>query len=338
MANLSHTGLDAALYGGLIREDVMDKIWDISNIPLPLTDIVQTGKHTNRRVEFIQTALASAVTNNAVYEGADISQNNTQTGERLGNYTQIAVKEVQVTSTAEAAKGIGSINTLAYQLKERQKELRRDVEAQMLTHQASVAGNDTATAGISAGIGAQLKTNVKVGAGGAVGGFNTSTGLFVAPTPGTKRALSETLVRDTLQSVYEQGGDTKLLMARPAVIRRMSEYLFTSTARVATMTSDNPANKTAYGSVNVFISDFGSVVEMRDNRIQPVDAAATSSMYFLDPAHLKQSFLQGYTTENLAKTGLAEKRLMSVQYSFLVLNEKSQGAILAIDEALAMVA
>jgi hypothetical protein len=40
----------------------------------------------------------------------------------------------------------------------------------------------------------------------------------------------------------------------------------------------------------------------------------------------------------LAKTGLSEKRLMSVQYSMLVLNEKSQGAILAIDETAAVVA
>ena len=61
-------------------------------------------------------------------------------------------------------------------------------------------------------------------------------------------------------------------------------------------------------------------------------------MYFIDPTHLRQSFLKGYTTAPLAKTGLSEKRIMSVNYSLLTLNEKSQGAILAIDEALAMVA
>jgi hypothetical protein len=77
---------------------------------------------------------------------------------------------------------------------------------------------------------------------------------------------------------------------------------------------------------------------MRDNRLQPADATATSSMYFLDPAHLKQSLFRGYMVEPLAKTGLSEKRMMSVQYSLLVLNERSQGAILAIDEALAVVA
>src|SRR5512139_591580 len=228
MSTISHAAADAVKYGGVIREDVMDKIWDISNIPLPFTELCTKGTHSNRRVEFVTDQLATPVTNNAVVEGADSAKNDGKFGDRLGNYTQIATKEVIVTSTAEASNGIGGMSSLSYQIKERQKELRRDVEAQMLTHQASVAGDASSVAGISAGIGAQLKTNVNVAAGGAAGGFNETTGLFVAPTPGTTaRALSETTIRDVLQSVYEQGGNTTIAMARPTVIRKLSEYLFT---------------------------------------------------------------------------------------------------------------
>ena len=341
MATITHVGADAAVYGGLIREDVMDKIWDISNIPLPYTELCSKGTHSNRRVEFVTDELAAPQAN-AVVEGADPTQSDGKLGLRLGNYTQISVKRLIVTDTSEAANGIGGINSLSYQLKERQKELRRDVEAQMLSHDASVAGDANTVPGKSAGIGAQLKTNVSVGATGAVGGFNTTTGLFVAPTPGTPRALSETTIRDILQQVYEAGGNTTVAMARPIVIRKLSEYLFTSTARIATMTAqqtqNSPASLTAYGSVNVFVTDFGQTIKLRDNRLQQADAADVSSMYFLDPMHLKESFLRGYQTEMLAKTGLSEKRLMSVQYSMLVLNEKSQGAILAIDETAAVVA
>jgi len=343
MTTVTHVAADAALYGGLIREDVMDKIWDISNVPLPFTEMCSKGTHSNRRVEFVTDELGNPATNNAVVEGADNTRNDGKLGVRLGNYTQIATKAVKVTDTSEAANGIGGINSLSYQLKERQKELRRDVEAQMLTHQASVAGDANTVAGVSAGLGAQLKSNVNVGATGAVGGFNTTTGLFVAPTPGTKRALSETTLRDVLQQVYEAGGNTSIAMARPAVIRKLSEYLFTDTARVATLTSDKAQKGdggalTAYGSVNVFVTDFGQTITLRDNRIQQADAAGESSLYLLDSAHLKQSFLRGYTTEALAKTGLSENRQMSVQYSLLVLNEKSQGAIFDIDETAAVVA
>jgi len=340
MANLNAPALEAALYGGVIREDVMEKIWDISKIPLPFTDACSKGTHTNRRVEFVVDKLGTPVASNAVVEGVDITQNNTAIGTRLGNYTQIPVKAVSITTTAEASNGIGGMNSLSYQLMMRQQELRRDVEAQMMSHQASVAGDAATVAGISAGLGAQLKTHVKVGATGAVGGFNTSTGLFVAPTPGTKRALSETLIRDVLQDIYVAGGNTAMLMARPPVIRLMSAYMFGTTAKIATLQTNTSgaSSQTAIGSVNVFVTDFGQVVKMVDNRIQLVDDTATSSMYFLDPSHLKQSFMRGYQTDPLGKTGLTDKRMMSCEYSMLVLNEISQGAILAIDEALAMVA
>lgn len=343
MADITHVAADAVAYGGVIREDVMDKIWDISNIPLPLTELCSKGTHTNKRVEFVTDELAAPATNNAAIEGADISQSDGKFGARLGNFTQIAVKEVVITDTAEAANSIGGQASLSYQVKERQKELRRDVEAQMLTHQASVAGDASAAASISAGIGAQLETNVEVGSGGSAGGFNTSTGVFDAPTPGTKRALSETLIRDVLQDIYQAGGNTACVMARPVVIRALSKFLLTSGASIATLTSEKRQEAghtplTAYGSVNTFVTDFGQTIIMKDNRLQAVDATATSSMYFLDPTHLRQSFLRGYTVEPLAKTGLSDKRLMSVQYSLLVLNEKSQGAILAIDEALAVTA
>jgi hypothetical protein len=344
MSNITHVAADAVKYGGVIREDVMEKIWDISNIPLPFTELCSKGTHTNRRVEFVTDELAPPVTNNAVVEGSDPTQNDGKLGARLGNYTQIAVKRVIVTDTAEQANSIGGQASLSYQVKERQKELRRDVEAQMLSHQGSVAGDANTTAGVSAGIGAQLKSNVDVAAGGAVGGFNDTTGLFVAPTPGTAaRALSEKTIRDVLQKVYEAGGNTTIAMARPPVIRLLSEYLFTGTARVATLTSDKAQKGdggalTAYGSVNVFVTDFGQTIQLRDNRLQAADAAGVSSMYLLDPNHLKQSFMRGYMVEPLAKTGLSDKRLMSVQYSLLVLNEKSQGAIFDIDETAAVVA
>jgi len=340
--NLDHADATAQLAGGVIREDVMDQIWDISNIPLPLTDMIGKETHTNRYAEWTEDKLADPNTGNAVVDGADVSQNDTKLGTRLGNYTQISVKEVQISHSAEAADSIGGMAKMSKQVMKRQKELRRDVEAIQLTLQGSVAGDGNTIPGKAAGFGAQLKTNISLGATGVAGGFNTTTKLFVSPTPGTKRALSETTIRDVLQQIYQNGGNTTTFMARPPVIRKLSEYLFTSTARVATISSQQmqstPKSLTAYGSVNVFVTDFGQTIQLRDNRLQPQDAAGTSTAYLIDPEHLKQSFLRGYRTEPLGKTGLSDKNLMSAEWSFKVLNELSQGAIYAIDEALAVVA
>ena len=144
-ANLDHADASAALVGGVINESVMQKIWDISKIPLPLTDMISKGKHDNRKAEWTEDKLADPDLNNAVVDGADISQNNTKVGQRLANYTQISVKEVQVSHSAEAASSIGSQTSMSYQVTQRQRELRRDLEAIQLTHQASVAGDDRAS-------------------------------------------------------------------------------------------------------------------------------------------------------------------------------------------------
>jgi hypothetical protein len=341
-SNLDHQDASAVPAGGVINESLMQKIWELDFITLPLTDMISKGTHTNRKVEWTEDKLADPNINNAVVDGADIAQNDTRLGKRLANYTQISVKEVQVSHSAEAASSVGSMAKMAPQVMKRQKELRRDVEAISLTHQGSVAGDGDTVPGRTAGFGAQVKTNVSLGATGVVGGFNSTTGLFVAPTPGTKRALSETVIRDVLQKVYEAGGDTTTFMARPPVIRKLSEYLFTATARVATITATQaqaePKSLTAYGSVNVFVTDFGQTIQLRDNRLQQQDAVGVSSAYLIDPAHLKHSFLRGYQTEPLGKTGLSDKNLMSGEWSFLVLNELSQGAIFDIDESLAVIA
>lgn len=336
--NTDGAELRAAVYGGVINEDVMQKIWQIDNIPLPFTDIISKGTHSASRCDWTEASLAAPVTNNAVVDGADQTANNSRLTTRLGNFTQISTKVVQLSHTAQSVSSIGNVGKLAWQISQRQIELRRDVEAQMLALSPSLAGDGNTVAGLSASFASQLKTNVKLGATGTVGGFNTTTGLFVAPVPGTKRALTETLIRDVLQDIYVAGGNTDALMARPPVIRKLSEYLFSSTARVATLTAEqsqaSPRALTAYGSVNVFVTDFGQTVKMLDNRIQAADAAATSSMYFVDPSMITQSFLRGYQVEPLAKTGLADKRLMSCEYSLKVYSEKSQGVIMAIDEAL----
>ena len=340
-SNTDSYDLAAQPYGGLIKEDVMEKIWEIDNIPLPFTDMVKKTTSSSRYKEFTVDELGASATDNAVVDGADIDQDDSILGERMGNYHQISVKEIQISTRANAVATFGRQGTLSYQVSQGQKRLRRDVESQMVTSQGSAVGSSS-IASISAGLGAWIKTNTYRGADGVDGGFNDSTGIIDAPTPAAAaEALSETKIRDIAQDVYEAGGNTEYLMSTPAVIRLISEYLFSDTARVATMTNDNASGTspmTAYGSANVFVTDFGQVLKLKDNRLQKEDAAGVATLYFLDPAYLHQSFLRGYTTEPLAKTGLSEKRLISCDYSLLVTNEKSQGLISDIDTTTPMVA
>jgi hypothetical protein len=332
----SSADLKAIVDGGLIREDVMNEIWDISNVPLPFTDMISSDTCDNSYTEWTTDELSAPNLNNAVVDGADAVGNDAKGGARVGNRCQISVKEVAVTQRANASDTIGRAQELGYQIMERQKELRRDREAIYLSQQGSQTDNGDAIPGLLGGLGAWIETNTNRGLGGAVGGF--SSGQVLAPTVGTVRALSFATVQSMASDIWVGGGNPTVLMSVPQVIRSLSRFMFTDTAQIATLTSETTQSKeqaVAKGAVNVLVTDFGVTLEMIPNRIQQVVDAApgleNANVYLIDPAHARESFLDGYRVETLAKTGLADKREMSVDGTLKVLNEKAFGSIADID-------
>lgn len=326
-------------FGGLINEDVMQQIWDISRFPLPLTDAIGSDSHGNERCEWTVDALQAPDITNAQIDGAVTSSiDDTNAGERQGNESQISVKVVKVSTRARESDGIGFADRLSYEIMMRQRELRRDVEAIMMTNQGSVKAVSTSVAGTSAGLGAWIDTNRSVGATGSGGGYVPSTGLVTARTPGTARTLTETLIKAATKSVYEAGGESKVFMATPTVCELFSDYLFTSSARVAALQSDvrqQGSAVTATGAVNVFVSNFGTLT-LVSNRLQQTTSTDVSDVFILDPSYLRLSYLHGYRVEPLAKTGLFDQRQMCVDWSLKVLNDEAQALIGDIDETAAV--
>lgn len=338
-ANLDAADLSNAAYGGVIREDVMSKIWDISPVPLPLTERIGSGRISNSRFGWTIDKLAAPSITGQRIDGSDSTGNNTVVSTRVQNFSEELAKVIQISTRGEAVDSVGGIGAFAHQLTQRLQELKRDVEATALSNNASFSDTGT-VAGKTGGLDAWLTTNTSNGATlGANGGFSTTTGVVSAYTPGTKRALSEAVFKDLLQSVYQQGGDSMLVMARPPVVRKFSEFQFTSGARIATMQRavGESGPGTAVGAVNVYIGDF-CTVEIIPNRLQAAIATGVSTLFIIDPALLELCYLKGYTTEPLAKTGLAQKRQIMVDWGLRVGNEAGLGAYRDIDETLAMTA
>ncbi len=341
-ADLDAANLAAVPFGGLINESVMQQIWDISRIPLPFTDIAGTDTHSNAYHEWTVDALSDPVSNNFQIDGAVITSDDTGTGNRVGNHSGISTKRVSISTRARESDTIGRSDELSYQVMMRQQELRRDVEAAALENNASVASTGVGgVAGEVGGLPSWIETNVSFPATGSAGGFQTGTGLTAAATMGTAEALTETKIRNVAEACYEQGGSPTILMLRPSVCRKLSEYLFTSSARIATLTSEtgqSESGATAKGSVNVFVTDFGVVLELTPNRIQRNYATDESAAFLIDPGHVRLSYLYGYRVEPLAKTGLADIRLMSVDWTLVVTTEKAHGMIGGIDNTAAVTA
>lgn len=345
--NLDSADLKAVSSGGLIREDVMNKIFDISKIPLPFTDMIGSTTAKNEYIEWTTDELAPPNTANAVIDGADATGNDTRTGARVGNHHQISSKTVRVSYRADSSDTIGRTKELAYQLMRRQQELRRDVEAIALLNQASVADNGSSTAGKVGGLPSWLKSGFRsVGSGataGAYGGFDHATKLTKAATDATTAgALTEKALRECIQEVYEEGGDVSVMMTIPSIVASFSKYMLSSGAAVAPIRSnlDNSQREaaSALGSVNVFITDFGTIKVVPNRLQQPYSTNTRADVFILDPSYLSLCYLKGYQTDELAKTGLAENRQMSVDWSLIVHTEKAHGIIRDVNVAAAMTA
>src|SRR6201988_4268431 len=334
MALVTHTALKAAPRGGLVPEDVMAKIWDISAIPLPVQDLLGDDSHGNEYAEWTKDKLNAPNTANAVVDGSDAPSDNNKLGTRVGNHSQISVKVVSASERARDGKTINIGDAYAYQVIMRQQELRRDVDAIALLNQASVA-DDGAVPGKSAGLDAWLTINTNNGATGGNGGFQAGSGLVNIANPGTARALSEKAIRNVAQSVDEQGGNPSVLMGRPAVIRKLSAYMFSVSPQIATLTSDVREKRSAAvatGAVNVFVTDFGIVLEMVSNRLQPTTAANTSSVFLIDPEYASILWLSRPQTIELARTGLSKKGEMFCDWTLKVMSEEAHGVIRAVDD------
>lgn len=351
-ANLDSVNLSAVETGGVIHEDLMDRIYDISPEDLPLSDAIGRDSSTARTKEWVHETLEAADPDNAVEEGADASGNDAKTGVRLAAYHQISDKVVRVADRGRKVNTVGARDELLKQVMKRQKALRRDVEARLASRRATVAGAEgtaSQTAGIGCWIGAMGFDNSSRGATAADGVLDGATNAggspTTAPTAGNKRALTETLMKAAMKQAYIQGGNPTMLMSVPDMIDSISNYMFTSSARIATIQTEAPqGNRTtpssgngnsgggvvAQGAVNIFVTNFGTV-ELTPNRFQPTytaaDTGSVCDVYFIDVDWWELSFLQGYETKELARTGTADNRQITVDYCLVALAENGSSVI-----------
>lgn len=337
--------LKALVAGGLVNEDVMQSIWDISRIPLPFSERIGSDGASNSYTEWTQDDLAAPDPTNAVVSGSDATGNNAKGGARVGNHCQNSVKVLAVTERANSTDNIGRSNELAYQIMMRQQELRRDVEAIALSPQASVQDDNNTTPGKAGGFDAWLESNTINGATGSDGGFNTGTKLVDAPDPGDAHAPKMSDLSSLVEQVYSNNGNATVLMARPKVIAALNKFILATpgSAAVATPTanvtgSGGGVNQTAQGYVQVLVTDFGTSLELVPNRLQQTyqstdsSPVPVSSLFLIDTEHAALAFLKGYTTQPLAKLGLSERSQISVDWTVKVFVEKAHAAYRSLTE------
>ena len=350
-ANLDAADLAAALSGGLINEDVIQQIYNLDEgIPTPFTDMVGGGSFSNPYSEWTRNDLNDVDLANKVVDGSDASGNNTKIGTRVGNRAQISDKVIQISDLAEEMSSVGNVGTMAYQTAKRILDLRRDVEAIALSGQASVADDGNATAGQTAGLDAWLTTNTDNGAGGTNGGFNTTTKIVAAYTPGAKRALSFADIITLGTQIYEGGGMPSVLMAIPALIVKLNAFLLSTDGapyRAVPTANVNGGGgmvgQVAQGHFAKIVHPLGFTIDLVPNRLQQVydsaDSAAAdvSTLFLIDPRYAAVANT-GYRVDPLGKVGHSERKLAKVHWMLKVFREDAHAGIRDLDATLAVTA
>lgn len=316
-----------------IREDLQEAYISISPTETPFQTAIGRKTAENTNFEWVEVDLAAPDKTNRVLEGEAAPANDAPTnGNRLSNYVQLSDKVVEVTSTADAVNGVGDIQGLAKQVAFKLKELKRDMEVMLLSNVAANAGA-AATARVSAGLPAFLRTNVDrqpavtagtnpTLSGGTTGYPNAAAG------DGTVRALTEQMLKDVIASCWDNGAEPTMVLCGSKVKQKIS-----STFTGAATRYKDASDKKIVASIDVYVSDFGDL-QIVPSRFLETRTTAGRDVFVLDPEYLSIAFLQKVKQSPLAKTGHAERRLIAVEYGLQVDSEKSQGIIADINGAL----
>jgi len=277
-----------------IREDLSDVIYDISPTDTPfMSTICGKGSVANTYFEWQTDSLASAAGDNVHVEGVAAGTASTSATTRLGNYTQISKKVVEVSGTQESVNNAGKKSELAYQLAKASKEIKRDMETMLLADNAAVAGNGTSTARETRGASNFISTNVETGAG----------------------ALTETMLVSNAEDVWTAGGEPSTILCGANNKKVITGFA----GRADNTRSIVDDNLSVYNSVDVYVSDFGTFNIMMDRYITATDTLLLQNdMWSVD-------YLRDFQTVDIAKDGDSDKKMLIVEYGLRCGNEAANG-------------
>ena len=294
------------------REDIADIIYDVSPVETPGLTRFKKGKATATYHEWLVDALNAAATN-YVIEGNDAVTDAATTKVKRGNYTCISDKSPLVTGTQEVIKKVSIDSEMAYQMENKMKELKRDIEKMLWDNNARVAGNDT-LAREAGGMPAYIFTNVSKDSGST---NSTGDGTDGFTASGTTRALTEALVEAALALAWAEGGNPS--WGNMGSFQKRKFATFTGNT---TRTQEVNTPRKLVNTVDVYVDPLGNEIELVPNR-----HCVAGIVTFVDPAYVKFATLRNFRSKDLAVTGDYVRKQILAEWTLEVCNEKAHAEV-----------
>lgn len=298
-----------------IKEDISDIISNISPTTTPFLSSIGKESVKNTLFQWQEDSL-SATAENAEIEGFTATDLTLTPTVMRSNYTQIQSKTIKISATADAIDAYGRAQETAYQLSKKAAEFKRDIEFNLVGDRTTNGNN--ASAGTSST--ARLTANIHGTDAGSSAVINSAV-----QEAGGSAALSEQMILNLGDKLYDEGSEVSILMIKPADSTVIAGFT-RSAVGSGNARQEHFVNggRTLMNVVDVYISPYGEQRVVM-NRFMKTDVA-----FMYDPANWKICELRPMTRELLAKTGDADMHMMVTEYGLKHANYKASGLITAI--------
>lgn len=319
-------------YGlGSTFEDLAKTVSMISPVQVPFTSNIRTEASENILKEWSVDALASA-TDDAQIDGDAFDADSLTAPTRAGNYHQITRKDMIITGRAEVVNKPGMRSEVARQLAKAAMELRRNIETTITSRKIAVQGTST-TAGHTAGAPAWIITNDQLGSGGTSPTHTNGIPVTLG-TSGTNRALTELRFQTAIQNAWEEGGQPDFAFLVPQLKRSMSNYLFGTSARIASQdqnySSSPKQGATVLASVDFYFSPFGKVMLVPDRFTDDEEVLVIDSNLWA------VSYLRNMRTISIQPNGDNYRYMVLADFALRCDNEEGNAVVADIDSTAAV--
>ena len=302
------------------REDLMDKIFNTSPSETPITSAMGRTTAVTDFHEWQTDALAAASASNKMIDGDDVTLDAQVATVRIGNHLQIFNGSVGVSRRANIVKKAGRTMEMGYLKGKKMLELKRNIEAMVLSPTQVAIAATTSVAGQSGGLGVQCVSNPLHNGAGATAAW-TSGAPTAAVTGGTNRTFTKALLDTACQNIYTTSGQfAEMLVVSPAHKVLFSAFSGIAQNRFEVKTKQQQG--TVVAGADVYMSDFGSLSVVPHYLMSGGDTA-----YVLNTDYLDMAFLDGFKETPLAKTGDSDKVLITADCCLSVRAPTAQSKI-----------
>ena len=260
------------------REDLLDLITNLDFKETQLFSGLGTASASAIQHEWLKDTLDTPAAN-ALVEGADISARTLTNPTRLRNYTQIVGKNYNISGTERAVNTAGFADRLAYEATKAMKAWKQDVEFALMRG-TLVCGSGSAARSM-------------LGVKGWLSNVTSQSGI----------SLTETMLNDYLQLVWDDGTEVNAVYAPMYLKRKISGYNANSKLTV----NIDAADKRLVNAVDIYNADAAKEVKLFAHRFVTVSGDTNHDLVGINEDMFKIAWLRKPVTTPLAKTGDADK-------------------------------